>query len=180
MGAQVVWIPTPIYVALVQLQMNDFTPIECVNAVYGTKREPNTHKMRYRLVYNHLNRLVNMGLLKRKVTGDLYYANFVKTHRFYEVNFQEHVAYSENKETANVAQLKALREKASRYHSHINEYFAEWLEYKALQEDFPELERVIKEELDRSYKNFQVAQGKLSAVSSVIRAITYSDNTKNG
>ena len=179
MGAQVVWIPTPIYVALVQLQMNDFTPIECVNAVYGTEREPDTHKRRYRLVYNHLNRLVNLGLLKRKIAGDTYYANFVKTHKFYEVNFQENVSYSENKVTTNAAQLKALREKASRYHSDINEYFAEWLEYKALQEDFPELERVIKEESERSYKNFQAAQGKLSAVSSVIRAITHSDNAKN-
>lgn len=92
MDVQVVWLPTPLYVALIRLRLDDFTATECVAAGFGDKGNPQIHRRRYGLIYRHLIKLVNLGLLKRMKVGDpRLYPHFVKTAKFNNVAFQEAV-----------------------------------------------------------------------------------------
>lgn len=66
MSSQTVWLPTALYTALIRWQMDDFTAIGFVNAIFGDKAESQIRQRRYRytFIYRHLIKLVNQGLLK--------------------------------------------------------------------------------------------------------------------
>jgi hypothetical protein len=171
MDVPAVWLPTPLYSALIRLQLDNFTPIECVTAAYGSKREPHTHRRRYGFIYNHLIRLVNLGLLKRKSADDSWCSNYVKTPKFYTVAFQEEVIVQEPEKETNAVFLDELEARARDYRLLIQEYYAAFVEYKDLRQDFPDLEMTIENALNRSYEKYREFRGKLSAVEAVMKAL---------
>ena len=91
MSSQTVWLPTALYTALIRWQMDDFTAIGFVNAIFGDKAESQIRKRRYTFIYRHLIKLVHLGLLKRKDVDDgRTFSHFIKTPRFNEMMFEEH------------------------------------------------------------------------------------------
>ena len=58
MSSQTVWLPTALYTALIRWQMDDFTAIGFVNAIFGDKAESQIRKQRYTFIYRHLIKLV--------------------------------------------------------------------------------------------------------------------------
>ena len=92
MSSQTVWLPTALYTALIRWQMDDFTAIGFVNAIFGDKAESQIRQRRYRytFIYRHLIKLVNQGLLKRKTVDDgRRFSHFIRTPKFDEVHFKE-------------------------------------------------------------------------------------------
>ncbi|MEG0007810.1 MAG: hypothetical protein RR761_07240 [Aeromonas sp.] len=181
MDAQVVWLPIPLYTALIRLQMDDFTTTECVYAVFGDTEYPQTHKRRYGLIYRRLIKLVNMGLLERRNVDDVrLHPSFVKTPMFHDVIFQEELSGSEvqkvqmtqeHNEESNDALLDELEAKARFYRMGIQECQAAIAEYNKLQADFPALDMTIENVLHRSYKEFHGLRGKLGAVEAVMKEL---------
>lgn len=178
MDAQVVWLPIPLYTALIRLQMDDFTTTECVYAVFGDTEYPQTHKRRYGLIYRRLIKLVNMGLLERRNVDDVrLHPSFVKTTRFHDVIFQEELSGSECQKVqvpdveSNDALLDELEAKARFYRIQIQECQAAIAEYNKLQADFPALDMAIENALHRSYEEFHGLRGKLGAVVAVIKGL---------
>lgn len=178
MDVQVVWLPIPLYTALIRLQMDDFTTTECVYAVFGDKGYHQTHKRRYGLIYRRLIKLVNMGLLERRNVDDVrLHPSFVKTPRFHDVIFQEELSGSEGQKgqepdvASNDALLDELEAKARLYRLEIQECQAAIAEYNKLQEDFPSLDMTIESALHRSYKEFHGLRGKLGAVEAVMKEL---------
>lgn len=187
MDAQVVWLPIPLYTALIRLQMDDFTTTECVYAVFGDTEHDQAHKRRYGLIYRRLIKLVNMGLLERRNVDDVrLHPSFVKTPIFHDVIFQEEPSGSEvqkaqmvqkvqvaqeHNEESNDALLGELEAKARSYRIEIQECQAAIAEYNKLQADFPALDMTIENALHRSYKDFHGLRGKLGAVEAVMKKL---------
>ena len=178
MDAQVVWLPIPLYTALIRLQMDDFTATECVYAVFGDTEHDQAHKRRYGLIYRRLIKLVNMGLLERRNVDDVrLHPSFVKTPIFHDVIFQEEPSGSEVQEAqqytevSNDALIDELKTKANIYRIEIQECQAAIAEYNKLQADYPALDMTIENALHRSYKDFHGLRGKLSAVEAVMKKL---------
>ncbi|WP_434666787.1 hypothetical protein [Aeromonas sp. NJAU223] len=178
MDAQVVWLPIPLYTALIRMQMDDFTTIECVHAAFGDKGHKQTQRKRYGLIYRHLIKLVNMGLLERRNVDDVrLHPSFVKTPMFHGVIFQEEPSGPEAQEIqepdveASDALLDELEAKARLYRLKIQECQAAIAEYNKLQADFPALDMTIEHALNRSYGEFHGLRGKLGAVEAVMKEL---------
>ena len=75
-------LPTPIYNALENKGLNEFTVVECLKAGYGEENTSYSNAAGYGFVYLQLMKLVNKGLLSRKSDGRNLV--FAKTSKYFD------------------------------------------------------------------------------------------------
>lgn len=179
MGFQTVWLPTALYTALIRLQLDDFTTIGCVNAIFGGKAQPQVHRRRYGIFYRHLLKLVRLGLLERKHIGDgRVLSHFSKTPKFDEVIFLEDFTAldapvtavdKEADERSSGSVLESLDARARRYRLTLQEYDSALAEYNELRSDFPMLDPAIDKAMSNVFDECRDLRGRLTAVENILQ-----------
>ncbi|VFB09592.1 Uncharacterised protein [Aeromonas salmonicida] len=181
MSSQTVWLPTALYTALIRLQMDDFTAIGFVNAIFGDKAESQIRKRRYTFIYRHLIKLVNQGLLKRKHVDDgKRFSHFIRTPQFDEVHFKEefigpsaHVTESgkEREPETYESVLEGLIARAQHYRKGLQECDSMLAEYQELRADFSILEPAIERAINNTVAESRDLRGRLEAVERLLRGL---------
>lgn len=181
MSSQTVWLPTALYTALIRLQMDDFTAIGFVNAIFGDKAESQIRKWRYTFIYRHLIKLVNQGLLKRKNVDDgKRFSHFIRTPQFDEVHFKEefigpsaHVTESgkEREPETYESVLEGLIARAQHYRKGLQECDSMLAEYQQLRVDFSILDPAIERAINNTVAERRDLRGRLEAVERLLRGL---------
>ncbi|MGL4354170.1 MAG: hypothetical protein ACRCTP_09715 [Aeromonas popoffii] len=187
MSSQTVWIPTALYTALVRLQLDDFTAIGCVNAIFGDKAESQIHKRGYTFIYRHLIRLVNLGLLKRKHVDDgKRFSHFIRTPKFDEVHFKEEfigpealVSEQDKEKDREIERVKnefesiksKLGTRVQHYRQTLQMNDLKLAEYNELRSNFPLLAPIIDKAVSDAVEDSREIQGKLAAVERILTVI---------
>ncbi|TNI85763.1 hypothetical protein [Aeromonas sobria] len=181
MSSQTVWLPTALYTALIRLQMDDFTAIGFVNAIFGDKAESQIRKRRYTFIYRHLIKLVNQGLLKRKHVDDgKRFSHFIRTPQFDEVHFKEefigpsaHVTESgkEREPETYESVLEGLSARAEHYRQALQECDSMLAEYQELRSDFSVLDPAIERAISNAVAESRDLRGRLEAVERLLRGL---------
>ncbi len=189
MCSRPVWLPTALYTALIRWQMDDFTAIGFVNAIFGDKAESQIRQRRYRytFIYRHLIKLVNQGLLKRKHVDDgKRCSHFIRTPKFDEVHFKEEFIGPEalmseqdkekDKEIERVKnEFESIKSKlgtrAQHYRQTLQMNDLKLAEYNELRSDFPLLAPIIDKAVSDAVEESRKIKGKIAAVERILTVI---------
>lgn len=181
MSSQTVWLPTALYTALIRWQMDDFTAIGFVNAIFGDKEESQIDKRRYTFIYRHLIKLVNQGLLKRKKVDDgRRFSHFIRTPKFDEVHFKEEFigpcalvteSGKEREPETYESVLEGLIARAQHYRKGLLECDSMLAEYQELRADFSILDLAIERAINHTVAESRDLRGRLEAVERLLRGL---------
>ena len=198
MSSQTVWLPTALYTALIRWQMDDFTAIGFVNAIFGDKAESQIRQRRYRytFIYRHLIKLVNQGLLKRKHVDDgKRCSHFIRTPKFDEVHFKEEfigpealVSEQDKEKDREIERVKneleyiksKLGTREQHYRQTLQMNDLKLAEYNELRSHFPLLAPIIDKAVSDAVEESREIQGKLAAVERILTVIWMITTPKEG
>jgi len=162
-------LPTPIYVALENKRLNEFTVVECLKAGYGDENTSYSNAAGYGFVYLQLMKLVNKGLLSRKFDGRNLI--FSKTDKYYDESIENYILREDEMSPSMNNPLHHLNERYSYYENQIKILSGEKGECDELANMYPQFEDVINNISNQADEKINFILGRIKSVKAIIDAV---------
>lgn len=163
-------LPTPIYNALENKRLNEFTVVECLKAVYGEENTSYSNAAGYSFVYLQLMKLVNKGLLSRKSDGRNLI--FSKTSKYFDETIDSCNLQEGEMLPSMSNPLHYLNERYSYYENQIKILSGEKEECDELAHMYPQLQHVIKNISNQTDEKINIILGRIKSVKAVIGVVS--------
>ena len=169
-------LPTPIYNALENKRLNEFTVVECLKAGYGEENTSYSNAAGYGFVYLQLMKLVNKGLLSRKSDGRNLI--FAKTSKYFDERIEScNLREGEMLPSMNNP-LHNLNERYNHYENQIKILSGEKEECDELANIYPQLKYVINNISSQADEKIKIILGRIKSVKAVIDVVSSHQATK--
>ncbi|WP_429235964.1 hypothetical protein [Aeromonas salmonicida] len=169
-------LPTPIYNALENKRLNEFTVVECLKAGYGEENTSYSNAAGYGFVYLQLMKLVNKGLLSRKSDGRNLI--FAKTGKYYNESINNCILRADEMSPSVNNPLHYLNERYSFYENQIKILSGEKDECDELANMYPQFEYVINNISSQADEKINIILGRIKSVKAVIDVVSSHQETK--
>lgn len=163
-------LPTPIYNALENKRLNEFTVVECLKAGYGEENTSYSNAAGYGFVYLQLMKLVNKGLLSRKSDGRNLI--FAKTGKYYDESVNNCILREDEISPSVNNPLRHLNERYNYYENQIKILSGEKEECDELVNMYPQFEYVINNISSQANEKINIILGRIKSVKAVIDVVS--------
>ncbi|MGE6109908.1 hypothetical protein [Aeromonas sobria] len=160
----------PIYNALENKRLNEFTVVECLKAGYGEENTSYSNAAGYGFVYLQLMKLVKKGLLSRKSDGRNLI--FAKTGKYYNESINNCILRESEMSPPVNNPLFHLNERYSYYENQMKIISGEKEECDELANMYPQFEYVINNISSQADEKIKIILGRIKSIKAVIDLVS--------